>query len=98
MTVPSAPRHHCGCLHPESSLTGSPALSQRRSGRGLPARMMQGRDTGCLSSTRTVEALLAICGGAVGRGDGMRHIRFPRVAVAGTETPLPPAPPQGTSG
>lgn len=57
----------------EPALTGRPALSQRLSGKGLPARMMQGRDTGCLSSTRTVEALLAICGGAVGTGDGMRH-------------------------
>lgn len=46
-------------------------MSQRRSGWGLPARTIQGRDTGCLSSTRTVGALLAICGGTAGRGDGV---------------------------
>lgn len=55
-------------LPPEGpALTGWPALSQRLSGKGLPARMMQGSDTGCLSSTRTVGAPLAICGGAVGK-------------------------------
>ena len=57
----------------EPALTGRPALSQRLSGKGLPARTTQGKDTGCLSSTRTVEALLAICGGAVGTGDGSGH-------------------------
>lgn len=55
-----------------SALTGRPALSQCLSGRGLPARMTHGRDTGCPCRTRTVEALLAILGGAVGKGDGVR--------------------------
>lgn len=45
---------------PGATLTGWPALSQRLSGKGLPARTMQGSDTGCRSSTRTVGALLAI--------------------------------------
>lgn len=47
--------------------------------------MMQGRDAGCLSSTRMVEALLATCGGAVGRGDGVGHARFLWVVIWGTQ-------------
>lgn len=75
--VASRPGLRCGCDSPLLSsahscqgnleLTGLPALSQRLSGRGLPARMTQVRDTGCPSRTRTTEALLAICGGAVGK-------------------------------
>lgn len=69
-----------------------PALSQRLSGRGLPDRTIQGRDTGCLSSTRTVEALLAICGGAAGRGDGVGPL-----ASCGNQGPHSPlSPPHRT--
>lgn len=67
MTVPSLSTAHSPQGSP--ALTGRPALSQRLSGRGLPARMTQVRDTGCPSRTRMMEALLAICGGAVGRGN-----------------------------
>ena len=69
-----------------------PALSQRLSGRGVPDRMIQGRDTGCLSSTRTVEALLAICGGTAGRGDGVGTL-----ASCGNQGPHSPlSPPHRT--
>lgn len=65
------------------TLTGRPALSQRLSGRGLPARMTHVRDTGCPSRTRMMEALLAICGGAVRQGERQslrpeRHRATPR--------------------
>lgn len=78
-------------LGPQPALTGRPALSQRLSGRGLPAKMTQGRDTGCPSSTRTVEALLAICGGAVGRGASVGHTRSPWWSSGGQRPP--PTPP-----
>lgn len=55
--------------------------------------MTQGRDTGCLSSTRTVEALLAICGGAVGRGDCVGCARSPEGGHPGDGGPhSPPLP------
>lgn len=78
----------------EPTLTGLPALSQRLSGKGLPARATQGRDTGCLSRTRTVEALLAICGGAAGKGPAAGRRRFPGAAYGGRGSSL--SPPQGT--
>lgn len=99
VTVPSVPRSRCPHARRSPALTGRPALSQRLSGRGLPARTTQGRDTGCLSSTRTVEALLAICGGAVGRGDSAEHTRFLWVVIWGTEAPaFPQGNPKGPKG
>ena len=87
---PLSPSSTARCTGRSLALTGRPPLSQRLSGKGLPARMMQGRDTGCLSSTRTVEALLAIWGAAVGRGHSVGGSRFLWV---GTEAL--PSPPQG---
>lgn len=81
-------------------LTGRPALSQRLSGRGFPARMMQGKDTGCLSSTRTVEALLAICGGAAGRGASVSSLdpfRWPS-GGQGTSGSIRTGDPKGSKG
>lgn len=89
MTDPPAP-DTIATAPKESALTGRPALSQRLSGKGLPARMVQGRDTGCLSSTRTVEALLAICGGTVGTGDGMGHTNSCGWSSVGQKPLCPP--------